>query len=78
MTFEGEQIASNRTRLVLQLCLIVAMTMVAYFPALNAGFIWDDDRYVTNNPLLTAPDGSLIRVSGSNARSGAFDLSAII
>jgi len=31
--------------------------MAAYFPALNAGFIWDDDRYVTNNPLLTAPDG---------------------
>jgi tetratricopeptide (TPR) repeat protein len=57
VTFQGEQIASNRTRLVLQLCLIVAMTMAAYFPALNAGFIWDDDRYVTNNPLLTAPDG---------------------
>ena len=57
MTFQGEQIASNRTRLVLQLCLIVAMTMAAYLPALNAGFIWDDDRYVTNNPLLTAPDG---------------------
>jgi tetratricopeptide (TPR) repeat protein len=33
------------------------MTIVAYLPALNAGFIWDDDRYVTNNPLLTAPDG---------------------
>src|SRR5712691_3552592 len=57
VTFQGEQIASNRTRLVLQLCLIVAMTMAAYFPALNAGFIWDDDRYLTNNPLLTAPDG---------------------
>jgi len=57
VTFQGEQIASNRTRLILQLCLIVAMTMAAYFPALNAGFIWDDDRYVTNNPLLTAPDG---------------------
>ena len=57
MTFQGEQIASNRTRLVLQLCLIVTMTIAAYFPALNAGFIWDDDRYLTNNPLLTAPDG---------------------
>jgi tetratricopeptide (TPR) repeat protein len=57
VTFQGEQMTSNRTRLVLQLCLIVAMTMAAYLPALNAGFIWDDDRYVTNNPLLTAPDG---------------------
>ncbi|MEP7015722.1 MAG: tetratricopeptide repeat protein [Verrucomicrobiota bacterium] len=43
--------------MVLQICLIIAITMAAYFPALNAGFIWDDDRYVTNNPLLTAPDG---------------------
>jgi tetratricopeptide (TPR) repeat protein len=31
--------------------------MLAYHPAWHAGFIWDDDVYVTNNPLLTAPDG---------------------
>jgi protein O-mannosyl-transferase len=30
---------------------------LAYAPAWHAGFIWDDDRYVTENPLLTAPDG---------------------
>jgi len=24
---------------------------------MRAGFVWDDDRYVTNNPLLTAPGG---------------------
>jgi Flp pilus assembly protein TadD len=24
---------------------------------MRGGFIWDDDAYVTNNPLLTAPDG---------------------
>ena len=28
-----------------------------YQPAWNGGFIWDDDDYVTNNELLTAPDG---------------------
>ncbi len=28
-----------------------------YQPAWNGGFIWDDDAYVTNNELLTAPDG---------------------
>lgn len=33
------------------------VALIAYFPALQAGFIWDDDRYVTNNRLLTAPDG---------------------
>ena len=36
---------------------LVLATVVAYAPAFHAGFIWDDDLYVTNNPLLTAPDG---------------------
>lgn len=31
--------------------------MLVYSPALSGGFIWDDDYYVTQNPLLTAPDG---------------------
>jgi Flp pilus assembly protein TadD len=30
---------------------------LAYLPVWHAGYIWDDDYYVTNNPLLTAPDG---------------------
>ena len=38
-------------------CLLIVVTVMAYLPARNAGFIWDDDDYVTNNPLLTAPDG---------------------
>jgi len=39
-------------------CLILAVvTMLAYQPAWNGGFIWDDDEYVANNELLTAPDG---------------------
>ena len=36
---------------------LVVVTLAAYHPAWNAGFIWDDDMYVTQNPLLTAPDG---------------------
>jgi protein O-mannosyl-transferase len=36
---------------------LVAITLIAYGPAWRAGFIWDDDVYVTGNPLLTAPDG---------------------
>ncbi len=39
---------------VVMLFLIVAF---AYLPAFKAGYVWDDDAYVTNNPLLTAPDG---------------------
>ena len=37
--------------------LIVLFIFIAYFPALRGGFVWDDDAYVTENPLLTAPDG---------------------
>ena len=37
--------------------LLVIATAVAYRPAWNAGYIWDDDVYVTGNELLTAADG---------------------
>ncbi|MGA2752024.1 MAG: hypothetical protein ABSG59_24945, partial [Verrucomicrobiota bacterium] len=37
--------------------LLVLLVFLAYLPALRGGFIWDDDMYVTNNRLLTAPDG---------------------
>jgi protein O-mannosyl-transferase len=37
--------------------LLVAITIAAYQTVGHAGFIWDDDIYVTANPLLTAPDG---------------------
>ena len=36
---------------------ILALTLVSYWPALSAGFIWDDDDYVTENPLLRDADG---------------------
>lgn len=39
------------------IAVIILMTLIAYGPALQAGFIWDDDVYVTRNPLLIAPDG---------------------
>jgi len=41
----------------LQGLLLVLLGCLVYLPAFHAGFIWDDDRYVTDNPLLTAPDG---------------------
>ncbi|HUC86097.1 MAG TPA: tetratricopeptide repeat protein [Candidatus Acidoferrales bacterium] len=37
--------------------ILVLATVAAYWPVFSAGFIWDDDAYVTENPLLTAPDG---------------------
>jgi len=37
--------------------LLVVMTVAAYAPVLHAGFIWDDDAYVTANPTLRNLDG---------------------
>ncbi len=36
---------------------IVLMTLIAYFPVSRAGFIWDDDDYIENNPVLLVPEG---------------------
>jgi tetratricopeptide (TPR) repeat protein len=53
----AEFLRSSRNRAWLLGLLLVAATLLAYQPAWQAGFIWDDDEYVTDNPLLTAPDG---------------------
>ena len=39
--------------------LILALLCAAYWPAFQAGWIWDDDAYVTANPGVVAPDGWL-------------------
>ncbi len=36
---------------------LAAMTFAAYMPVLRAGFIWDDDDYVTENPALRTVGG---------------------
>jgi len=36
---------------------LVVATVVCYFPALGAGFIWDDDTMLTNNPFVRLPLG---------------------
>ena len=38
---------------------LLLMTVVVYEPAFHAGFIWDDDSYVTRNRLLSDPIGWL-------------------
>lgn len=53
----ASDLRSARVRtFVLGLVLVLA-TIAVYRPAWHGGFIWDDDYYVTKNPLLTAPDG---------------------
>ena len=37
--------------------LIIVAALLAYWPVFHAGFIWDDDKFLTENPLIHAPDG---------------------
>src|SRR3954462_3103472 len=36
---------------------IVALTLLAFAPAMRGGFIWDDDDYVTHNANLRSAAG---------------------
>lgn len=38
---------------------IMAVVGLAYVPAMRAGFIWDDNTFLTENALIKAPDGLL-------------------
>ena len=37
--------------------LLAVVALVAYLPVLRAGFVWDDDTFLTQNPLIRAADG---------------------
>jgi tetratricopeptide (TPR) repeat protein len=37
--------------------LLLAATFIAYLPVWRAGFIWDDDTFLWNNPLIQSPHG---------------------
>ena len=56
-TSPGGNPAASRWAIAGLALLLVLATVLAYQPVWHACFIWDDDLYVTNNPLLTAPDG---------------------
>lgn len=47
----------SRGRLVLMAACLLLVTCLAYIPALRAGFIWDDDDYVTENAALRSVEG---------------------
>ncbi len=52
----AEQINPKKAQL-LGIFAIVLLTALSYIPAMQAGFIWDDDVYVTKNPLVLLPGG---------------------
>ncbi|HSW45826.1 MAG TPA: glycosyltransferase family 39 protein, partial [Phycisphaerae bacterium] len=37
--------------------LLIAAVFAAHFPAIHAGYIWDDDAFLYQNPIIMAPDG---------------------
>ncbi len=53
----GRVSSSSRLLLLWGAVSICALTILAYRPVWHGDFIWDDDRYVTHNNLLAAPDG---------------------
>lgn len=53
---QGQSRARWNRGWILGLVLVIGV-VIAYQPVWHAGFIWDDDDYVTGNKLLTAPDG---------------------
>jgi len=53
----ARRILSARSRALIFAVVLAAVTIFAYRPAWHGGFLWDDDAYIINNELLTAPDG---------------------
>src|SRR4051812_26812786 len=44
---------SNGLFVPVALCVILLISLAAYWPALKNGFVnWDDDRYIQSNPLI--------------------------
>ena len=52
----GGRLLPQRERLFAALVLVV-LTVAAFAPVVNAGYVWDDDLYVTGNPHLKSAAG---------------------
>ena len=55
--------------------LLFFLTLLSYWPALQAGFIWDDDKMLTNNPFVRLPLG-LFYIWGSTVLPDYFPLTS--
>jgi tetratricopeptide (TPR) repeat protein len=49
------RLSGRMTRILFPL-LLAAVTVIAYWPVTRAGFIWDDNDYLTENPIYTYSD----------------------
>ncbi len=48
---------SHRWQSFAELVVLLVATLLAYLPVLHGSFVWDDDRLLTGNDLIQAPDG---------------------
>jgi protein O-mannosyl-transferase len=53
----ARRIFPPRGRALVFAVLLAAVTIFVYRAVWHGGFLWDDDAYIINNELLTAPDG---------------------
>jgi len=51
------ELRATSHRIVLSILALVLVTTISYDHTLSAGFIWDDDDHLTQNPAVAAPDG---------------------
>ncbi len=51
------QMDEKATAACARICALVLLVLAAYLPALRAGYIWDDDKYVTENATLRSAAG---------------------
>jgi tetratricopeptide (TPR) repeat protein len=47
----------RRERWPLKTAIILLATLAVYAPVLRGGFLWDDDKFLTQNPMIASPDG---------------------
>lgn len=50
-------VSSRRSGTPLWAAALAGMTLLAYWPTYSAGYVWDDDFYLTANPVLRSPNG---------------------
>jgi len=53
----GDAIEQRPGRSALRAALIAVVVLIAYVPAMRSGFIWDDEWYLTDNPMIRASNG---------------------
>jgi tetratricopeptide (TPR) repeat protein len=49
--------APTQSAVVAAALLLAGLSVLVYLPIFGGGFIWDDDKFLTQNPLIKAPDG---------------------